>query len=258
MGDGHYIQQRLIAAAMSGDHEAFRALTEPWIPELRARCARILGNPHDADDAVQETLIKAWRKLGSYHAAGPLRAWLHTIATNTSLNLLKAMPRDVACEPESETVGPGLDEQLEAHDDVELAFMGVVSALPSRQRAAIILRDGLGWSALEIAELLDTSMPAVNSSLQRARAAVTRREAEHPQLDDLHQALFRAYVAAWDQTDIDGLAALARADAARTTLIQRLQPIGGGWVRLPGAGQPAALAFRPAFMALARPLPPKG
>jgi RNA polymerase sigma-70 factor, ECF subfamily len=250
VSDGHYIQQRLIAAAMRGDHEAFRALTEPWIPELRGRCARILGNPHDADDAVQETLIKAWRKLGSYNASGPLRAWLHTIAATTSLNLLKATRRDDVTGEAAETgaTGPGLDERLEAHDDVELAFMSVVSALPARQRATIILRDGLGWSAFEIAELLDASMPAVNSALQRARAAVTRRDAEHPQLDDLHQALFRAYVAAWDQTDIDGLVALARADAARTTLIQRLQPVGGGWVQLPGPGQPAALAFRPAFM----------
>ena len=251
MSDGQYIQRRLIGAATCGDHAAFRALTEPWIPELRARCASILGNPHDADDAVQETLIKAWRKLGSYHAAGPLRAWLHTIATNTSLNLLKALRRDdLAEELESDNgaVGPGLDERVAAHDDVELAFMSVVSTLPARQRAAIILRDGLGWSALEIAELLDASMPAVNSALQRARAAVTWRDAEHPRLDDLHEALFRAYVAAWDQTDIDALVTVARADAARTTLIERLQPVGGGWVQLPGHGQPTALAFRPAFM----------
>jgi RNA polymerase sigma-70 factor (ECF subfamily) len=251
VSDAGYIQERLVAAAMRGDHEAFRALTEPWIPELRSRCARILGNPHDADDAVQETLVKAWRKLGSYHASGPLRAWLHTIATNTSLNLLKAMRRDAVVEQtEAETgaVGPGLDERLEAHDDVELAFMSVVSALPARQRATLVLRDGLGWSALEIAELLGASMPAVNSALQRARAAVARRDAEHPQLDDLHQALFRAYVAAWDHTDIDALVALARADAARTALIQRLQPVGGGWVQVPGQGRPAALAFRPAFM----------
>ena len=251
MSDGQYIQQRLIAAAMRGDHEAFRTLTEPWIPELRARCARILGNPHDADDAVQETLIKAWRKLGGYHASGPLRAWLHTIATNTSLNLLKALRRDDLAqdaEPETEAVGPGPDERLEAHDDVELAFMSVVSALPARQRATIILRDGLGWSALEIAELLDASMPAVNSALQRARAAITRTDAEHPQLDDLHNALFRAYITAWDQTDIDGLVALARTDAARTTLIERLQPVGGGWVQIPHRGQPVALSFRPAFM----------
>ena len=251
MSDARYIQERLVAAAMRGDHEAFRALTEPWIPELRSRCVRILGNPHDADDAVQETLVKAWRKLGSYHASGPLRAWLHTIATNTSLNLLKAMRRDAVVEetgPETGAVGPGLDERLEAHDDVELAFMSVVSALPARQRATLVLRDGLGWSALEIAELLGASMPAVNSALQRARAAVARRDAEHPQLDDLHEALFRAYVAAWDHTDIDALVALARADAARTTLIQRLQPVGGGWVQVPGQGRPAALAFRPAFM----------
>jgi RNA polymerase sigma factor (sigma-70 family) len=247
VSDGQYIQQRLVAAAMRGDHEAFRALTEPWIPELRGRCARILGNPHDADDAVQETLIKAWRKLGSYNASGPLRAWLHTIATNTSLNLLKVMRRDDVAG-EAETSAAELDERLEAHDDVELVFVSVVSALPARQRATIVLRDGLGWSALEIAELLDASMPAVNSALQRARAAVTRRDADDPQLDDLHQALFRAYVAAWEQTDIDGLVALARADAARTTLIQRLQPVGGGWVQLPGPGQAGALAFRPAFM----------
>jgi RNA polymerase sigma-70 factor, ECF subfamily len=251
VSDSHYIQQRLVAAAMHGDHEAFRALTEPWIPELRGRCGRILGNPHDADDAVQETLIKAWRKLGSYHASGPLRAWLHTIATTTSLNLLKATRRDGVtgvAEAETGATGPGLDERLEAHGDVELAFMSVVSALPARQRAALILRDGLGWSAFEIAELIGASMPSVNSALQRARAVIARRDPEHPRLDDLHEALFRAYVAAWDQTDIEGLVALARADAARTMLIQRLQPVGGGWVQLPSPGQAGTLAFRPAFM----------
>jgi RNA polymerase sigma-70 factor (ECF subfamily) len=252
--DGRYIQQRLTQAALGGDHEAFRMLTEPWIRELRAHCARILGNPHDAEDAVQETLIKAWRKLDSYNASGPIRAWLYTIATNTSLNLLKTRRRDrVADDAEAATgpVGPGLDESFEAHEDVELAFLSVVSGLPARQRAAIILRDGLGWSALEIANLLDATMPAVNSALQRARATLAPRgDAESRRLDDLHQALLAAYVAAWDQTDLDGLASLARADAARTTLIQRLQPVGGGWVQLPEttAGAQAELAFRPAFM----------
>jgi RNA polymerase sigma-70 factor (ECF subfamily) len=245
--DGHYIQQRLIGAAMGGDHEAFRMLTEPWIRELRGHCARILGNPHDAEDAVQETLIKAWRKLDSYSASGPMRAWLHTIATNTSLNLLKAMRRDDVAD-EAEAVGPGPDARLEAHEDVEFVFLSVVSGLPARQRAAIVLRDGLGWSALEIAKLLNATMPSVNSALQRARAAVAPRgDREPPCLDDLHQALLSAYVAAWDQTDIDGLVSLARADAARTTLIQRLQPVGGGWVRVPAGGAQTELAFRPAF-----------
>jgi RNA polymerase sigma-70 factor (ECF subfamily) len=254
VGDGHYIQQRLIQAAMGGDHEAFRMLTEPWILELRGHCARILGNPHDAEDAVQETLIKAWRKLDSYSASGPMRAWLYTIATNTSLNLLKTRRRDdVADEAEAKPgpVGPGPDAGLEAHEDVELVFLSVVSGLPARQRAAIILRDGLGWSALEIADLLNATMPSVNSAVQRARAAVAPRgDTERPCLDDLHQALLRAYVAAWDQTDIDGLVSLARADAARTTLIERLQPVGGGWVRVPetAAGAQAELSFRPAFM----------
>jgi RNA polymerase sigma-70 factor (ECF subfamily) len=180
-----------------------------------------------------------------------MRAWLYTIATNTSLNLLKTRRRDgVAEEPTGRPgpVGPGLDESFEAHENVELVFMSVVSGLPARQRAAIILRDGLGWSALEIAELLGASMPSVNSALQRARAAIApRSDTEPARLDDLHQALLGAYVAAWDQTDIDGLVALARVDASRTTLIQRLQPVGGGWVRLPETAA-AELAFRPAFM----------
>src|SRR5918994_1282312 len=110
--------QRFYSSLLSwqiDDDGTMAAGTEPWIPELRARCARILGNPHDADDAVQETLIKAWRKLGGYHASGPLRAWLHTIATNTSLNLLKAVRRDdvaEAAEAETGMVGPGPDERL--------------------------------------------------------------------------------------------------------------------------------------------------
>ena len=254
MNDGHSIQQRLIGAAMGGDHEAFRMLTEPWIRELRRHCSRILDNPHDAEDAVQETLIKAWRKLDSYSASGPMRAWLYTIATTTSLNLLRSGRRDGVpdeTDERPELAGPAVDESIEAHENAELVFLSVVSGLPARQRAAIILRDGLGWSALEIADLLGTTMPSVNSALQRARAALAPPgDTDAPRLDDLHQALLGAYVAAWDQADIDALVSLARADAIRTTLIQRLQPVGGGWVRLPetaavGHGE---LAFRPAFM----------
>jgi RNA polymerase sigma-70 factor (ECF subfamily) len=254
VSDRGYNQGRLVEAAKRGDHEAFRSLMQPSMRELRAHCARILGDPHDADDAVQETLIKAWRKLDSYAATGPVRAWLHTIATTTSLNLLAARGRrraasDAGTEPQP--AGPGADARLEAHESVELAFMSALSRLPPRQRAALILRDGMGWSALEIAELLDATMAAVNSALQRARATMTPlADTDRRQLDPLHRALLGAYVAAWDQRDIDGLAAVARADATRTTLIQQLRPVGGGWVRLPepaGTGEPE-LAFRPAFM----------
>jgi RNA polymerase sigma-70 factor (ECF subfamily) len=254
VSDRRYNEQRLIEAAKRGDHAAFATLTEPWICELRAHCSRILGNPHDAEDAVQETLIKAWRKVDSYAATGPVRAWLYTIATTTSLNLLKVRRRDdvpSAVDAGAEPFGPGVDQSLEAQETVELAFLSAVSGLPPRQRAAIILRDGLGWSALEIANLLGATMPSINSALQRARAAIAPvADADRPRLDALHQALLTAYVAAWDQADIDRLVAVARADAARTTLIERLQPVGGGWVRLPhssGAAQ-SELRFRPAFM----------
>ena len=129
--------------------------------------------------------------------------------------------------------------------------MSAVSGLPPRQRATLILRDGLGWSALEIAALLGTSMASVNSALQRARATVAPIGGDdRPRLDALHRALLGAYVAAWDQSDIDGLVTLARADATRTTFIERLRPVGGGWVRVPESppGSQAELAFRPAFM----------
>jgi RNA polymerase sigma-70 factor (ECF subfamily) len=254
MSDLPYNQRLLLEAARAGDHDAYRALTGPWIRELRACCERILDNPHDADDAVQETLIKAWRKLDSYAGAGPVRAWLYTIATTTSLNLRRARARDgmaPAAEAGVERAVPGADQELVVREDVELAFMSTVSELPPRQRAALILRDALGWSALEIAHLMRTSMPSVNSALQRARAAIAPLgDGERPILSPLHQALLSSYVAAWADSDIDRLVALARADATRTTFIERLQPVGGGWVRIPQS-TPAAqgeLAWRPAFM----------
>jgi RNA polymerase sigma-70 factor (ECF subfamily) len=253
VSDSRYNERLLVEAARRGDHDAFRALTQPWIRELRVHCSRILDDPHDADDAVQETLIKAWRKLDGYAGTGPVRAWLYTIATTTSLNLRKVRNRDgvaPAVDAAPDRAGPGADEGLLAREDLELAFMSAVSRLPPRQRAALILRDGLGWSALEIAGLLGTSMPSVNSALQRARAAIEPiGDSRQPTLGALHQALLAAYVAAWVQSDIDGLVALARADAARTALIERLRPIGGGWVRVAGAAAPGQdqLAWRPAF-----------
>jgi RNA polymerase sigma-70 factor (ECF subfamily) len=250
VSDLHYNERLLVEAARRGDPDAFRALTQPWIRELRAHCSRILDNPHDAEDAVQETLIKAWRKLDSYAGTGPVRAWLYTIATTTSLNVRKARGRDgVAPAAGLERAGPGADESLVARENLELVFLSTVSGLPPRQRAAIILRDGLGWSALEIARLLGTSMPSVNSALQRARAAIAPLgDEDRPRLDPLHQALLTAYVAAWDESDIDGLVALARADATRTTFIEQLRPVGGGWVRVPESAGQGELAWRPAFM----------
>lgn len=247
-------EDRLIAAARGGDQRAFHELTGPWVDELRAHCTRLLGNPHDAEDAVQETLVKAWRKLGTFRARGPLRAWLYTIATNTSLNLIKAGRRHAVAqfaESEPDPTGPGLDVAYELREELELAFLATVRRLPARQRAVVILRDGLGWSPAEVAELLGDSLASVNSALQRARAALASQPASsatHPRLDDLHQALLSGYIAAWDGTDVDRLVSLARADAARTTLLQRLEPLGGGWVRVADdSADQSYLSFRPAF-----------
>lgn len=247
-------EDRLIAAARRGDEHAFRELTGPWVEELRAHCTRLLGNRHDAEDAVQETLVKAWKKLGTFRARGPLRAWLYTIATNTSLNLMKAGRRHTVAqfaESEPDPTGPGLDVGYELREELEMAFLATVHRLPARQRAVVILRDGLGWSPAEVAELLGDSVASVNSALQRARAALASPPASpapDPRLDDLHQALLSGYVAAWDETDVDRLVSLARVDATRTTLLQRLEPLGGGWVRVPDdTTDQSDLSFRPAF-----------
>jgi RNA polymerase sigma-70 factor (ECF subfamily) len=194
------------------------------------------------------------RKLDSYAATGPIRVWLYTIATTTSLNLRRARNRGGAAAPLAagyERAAPGADESFAAREDVELAFMSTVSGLPPRQRAALILRDGLGWSVLEIAGLLGSSMASVNSALQRARVAIAPLGDDHRlRLDPLHQALLSSYVSAWGDADIDRLAALAQADATCTTLIERLRPVGGGWVRIPesATADQGELAWRPAFM----------
>lgn len=154
------------------------------------------------------------RKLDSYAATGPIRVWLYTIATTTSLNLRRARNRGGAAAPLAagyERAAPGADESFAAREDVELAFMSTVSGLPPRQRAALILRDGLGWSVLEIAGLLGSSMASVNSALQRARATLDAKRAR-PEATPPSAALVERYIAAWESGDIPGLVALLRED----------------------------------------------
>jgi RNA polymerase sigma factor (sigma-70 family) len=240
---------RLVEAAARGDGDAFRALTDPLRAELRARCLRILGNASDADDAVQETLLRAWTRLTTVRSSTTVRGWLHVIAANTSLNMVKQGRRRSTAPIDSvpEPAGPGADEEAYEGFQLQDALGVAVDRLPPRQRAALLLREGLGWTPPEIAELLGESTAAVNSALQRARATLADSAGGRARAgdDELRAAVLHRYLGAWRSTDIERVVWLARADARRTPLIERLSPQGGGWVRLGDSDGPE---FRPWFM----------
>jgi RNA polymerase sigma-70 factor (ECF subfamily) len=197
-------RRELLAAARAGDDDAFRRLVEPFSRELHVHCYRMLGSLHDAEDALQEVLLRAWRALPRFEGAAWLRAWLYTIATNVCLNVADARPRRglpvdygpplhpgqdhgealaerVWLEPypdERLSLEVGLaapDARYEQREAVELAFIAALQHLPARQRAVLILRDVLGFSAREVAELLETTPASVNSAMQRARRTVDER-----------------------------------------------------------------------------------
>jgi RNA polymerase sigma-70 factor, ECF subfamily len=239
----------LLAAAGGGDENAFALLVEPYRGELHAHCYRMLGSLHDAEDALQETLLRAWRGLARFERRSSLRSWLYTIATNTSLNAIEhrgrrihpvdlgppSDPADGPGEPlvESAWIEPypdeplGLDDGLaspearyERREAVELAFIAALQLLPPNQRAALILREVLGYSAREVAATLETSEAAVNSALQRARRTVEERLPERSQLatiralgDEGVREVVDAYVEAWDRRDIDGVVSMLTEDA---------------------------------------------
>jgi RNA polymerase sigma-70 factor (ECF subfamily) len=193
--------ERLLSAAQGGDEGAFASLLQPYRGELHAHCYRMLGSVHDAEDAMQEVLLRAWRALGRFEGRSSLRSWLYTIATNTCLNAIARRPKRVLPidygprtdphhgpgEPLVESVwiepypdreigledGPYAPEaRYEQRESVELAFTAALQHLPPNQRAVLILREVLGFSAAEVAESLETSVPSVNSALQRARKTV--------------------------------------------------------------------------------------
>jgi RNA polymerase sigma-70 factor (ECF subfamily) len=243
-------QRELLERARGGDENAFGRLVEAHRGELHAHCYRMLGSVHDAEDALQETLLRAWRGLARFEGRSSLRSWLYTIATNTSLNAIEKRPKrvlpvdygphsdphDGPGEPlvESVWVEPYPDERLAVEDGyaapearyeqreaVELAFIAALQHLPARQRAALILREVLGFSAKEVAKTLDTTTASVNSALQRARAAVEERTPEQSQQanaralgDDGVREVVRGYVDAWDRGDIDAVVAMLTEDAA--------------------------------------------
>ena len=227
------------------DSEEFARLTDPFRSELLAHCYRMLGSVHDAEDQLQETLMRAWRSYGQFEGRSSLRTWLYRIATNTCLRALETRARRPlpsglgapgedptgpvpAARPEVPWLQPIPDALLSAgtldpaeitvsRASVRLALIAAMQYLPARQRAVLILRDVLGWRSAEVAELLGTSTVAVNGALQRARAhlaqaAPAEEEISEPD-DPAIQALLGQYATAFENADVAGLIRLLRDDA---------------------------------------------
>jgi RNA polymerase sigma-70 factor (ECF subfamily) len=214
--------------------------------ELTGYCYRMLGSAFDADDAVQETLVRAWQAAAGFEGRSSVRSWLYRIATNVCLDLLRsrrrrALPMDLSSPvpsstppverlPDSVWIEPMADrdvvpqgadpaEQAVVRDTVRLAFVAALQLLPPRQRAVLILREVLCWSAADVAELLDTTVASVNSALQRARATIGAADTEAAggssrQLDSAGRDLLARYVQAFERYDMDALVGLLHEDAS--------------------------------------------
>jgi RNA polymerase sigma-70 factor, ECF subfamily len=237
-------ERGLLDAARAGDERAFQSLVAPRHGELHAHCYRMLGSVQDAEDALQEALLRAWRGLRRFEGRSSLRSWLYRIATNTCLDAIGRRPKrvlpidvgpgaepgDAPGEPlvEAVWIEPYPDELLAAADafaspeatyeqreSVELAFVAALQHLPARQRAVLILRAVLGFSAAEVADTLDTSVASVNSTLQRARRTVDERLPEQSQQATLRELgderlrdVVERYMRALQAGDIDAVVAL--------------------------------------------------
>src|SRR4051794_30605136 len=211
---------------------------EQYRRELTAYCYRMLGSPFEAEDAVQDTFVRAWKALDRFEGRAQLRSWLYRIATNVCLDLLsgrerRARPMDLgpAREPIESNLNvpaevtwlepiPDPEDVAVEHDTIRLAFVAALQHLPPRQRAVLILCEVLRWQATEVAELLDTSVASVNSALQRARATLATSNVSptgpSPQLGPADRALLARYVEAFERYDIDALTALIQEDATQS------------------------------------------
>jgi len=245
-----------LARARAGDQAAFRELAEPHQRELQVHCYRMLGSLQDAEDALQETLVSAWRGLDRFEERASLRAWLYRIATNRCLNMLRdrglrprasapALPFDPPpptrlgeltwLEPYPDELlegipdsTPGPDSRYETREAIGLAFITALQRLPPRQRAALVLRDVLGFRAAEVAQALDTSEATVNSALQRARSSLehrlppSRERAPTPG-SARERELADTFADAFEQGDMDSVVALLTEDAWVTMPPQPLE-----------------------------------
>jgi RNA polymerase sigma-70 factor, ECF subfamily len=245
MNDEH----QLLEAAQAGDEQAFALLVAPYQAHLRAHCYRMLGSLADAEDALQETMLRAWSGLAGFESRSSLRSWLYRIATNASLRMIEKRPKRVlpidygpAADPhaafgeplaesvwlepypdaelgvEAALLGP--DARYEQRESIELAFAAAFQHLPARQRAVLILRDVLGFSAKETAEALETTSVSVDSALQRAHKAIEERVPAQTQQATLRalgdselREIVKRFADAWERNDVDAVVAMLTDDA---------------------------------------------
>jgi RNA polymerase sigma-70 factor (ECF subfamily) len=239
------MEQAILERAQAGEEQAFQALVEPYRRELQVHCYRLTGSLTDAEDLLQETLLAAWRGLAGFQQRSSLRSWLYRIATNVCLDMLdgrerRARPMDLAearsphgpigeILPEVTWIEPIPDGRISTEEDpaaiaesretIRLAFIAALQHLPPRQRAVLILCEVLHWKAAEVAELLETSVAAVNSALQRARATLEQADvadAGRGRLSEHDRELLARYVDAFQRYDIDALTELIHQDATQS------------------------------------------
>ncbi len=277
----------LVAAARDGDEDAFARLVAPHRGELHALCYRMLGSVHDAEDALQEALLRAWRGLARFEGRSSPRRWLHAITTNVCLDAVAArrrrfriLPPDAGRPPTAPGspigeplpavtwIDPYPDDQLDVPDgratpearyehreSLELAFVAALQHLPARQRAVLILREVLGFSAAEVADALDVSVPSVNSLLQRARRSADERLPQRSQQatlralgDDGLRDLVERFVDAFERGDLDAILDLLSDDVVFAMppwgeWYRGREAVGDSWL-MPG-GPPPRLRYVP-------------
>jgi RNA polymerase sigma-70 factor (ECF subfamily) len=240
--------ERTLSAARSGNSDSFSQLTEPYRLELRAHCYRMMGSIEDAEDLVQETFLRAWRRLETYQGRGSFRAWLYKIATNASLDMLERLPRRVlpleaensegvlaaeqAVGSEPAWVEPfpdlwlsassaGPEARYDAYESISLAFLVALQILPPRQRTVLILADVMDWAVAEIADVLGISVSATTSLLRRARVTMKDRKQSGKlylskigvPTDEQTRQLLDQYARAWESADLEELIAMLADDA---------------------------------------------